>query len=109
MEASAPAPQGPTSTAPPSADEREVLQALLAFSTLHEQIRRKRTEEAKRYAAGLGPVDDAWEFEQFVLDEVLQLVAERAQVITGADGIAIAIAEGDEIICRASVGSMSPD
>src|ERR1700751_899069 len=109
MESSAPAPQGAIATAPPSADEREVLQALLAFSTLHEQIRRKRTEDAKRYAAGLGPTNDPWEFEKFVLDEVLQLVAERAQAVTGADGIAIAIAEGDEIICRASAGGMAPD
>jgi N-acetylmuramoyl-L-alanine amidase/putative methionine-R-sulfoxide reductase with GAF domain len=92
-----------------SADGREALQALLAFSTLHEQVRHKRTEEARRYAAGVGAVDDAWEFEQFVLDEVLQLVAERAQAITGADGIAIALAEGDEIICRASTGAMAPD
>jgi N-acetylmuramoyl-L-alanine amidase/putative methionine-R-sulfoxide reductase with GAF domain len=103
------APQGNVATAKPQADEREVLQALLAFSTLHEQIRRKRTEDAKRYAAGLGPGRDAWEFEKFVLDEVLQLVAERAQAVTGAHGIAIAIAEGDEIICRASVGNMVPD
>jgi N-acetylmuramoyl-L-alanine amidase/putative methionine-R-sulfoxide reductase with GAF domain len=92
-----------------SSDGREALQALLAFSTLHEQIRRKRAEQARRYAAGLSTADDAWEFEQFVLDEVLQLVAERAQAITGADGIAIALAEGDEIICRASVGTMAPD
>ena len=103
------APQGTVATATPPADEREVLQALLAFSTLHEQIRRKRTEDAKRYAAGLGPGSDPWEFEKFVLDEVLQLVVERAQAVTGAHGIAIAIAEGGEIICRASVGNMAPD
>ena len=90
-------------------DRREALQALLAFSTLHEQIRRKRAEEARQYAAGLGAVDDTWEFEKFVLDDVLQLVAERALTITGADGIAIALAEGDEIICRASAGTMAPD
>jgi N-acetylmuramoyl-L-alanine amidase/putative methionine-R-sulfoxide reductase with GAF domain len=90
-------------------DPREALQTLLAFSTLHEQIRRRRAEEAKRYESGLGGVDNAWEFEQFVLDEVLKLVAERALTITGADGIAIALAEGDEIICRASAGTMAPD
>ncbi len=90
-------------------DQREALQALLAFSTLHEQIRRRRAEESRRYAAGLGAVDNDWEFEQFVLDEVLKLVAERALTITGADGIAIALAEGDEIICRASAGTMAPD
>jgi N-acetylmuramoyl-L-alanine amidase/putative methionine-R-sulfoxide reductase with GAF domain len=53
--------------------------------------------------------DDVWEIEQFVLDEVLQLVAERALAITGADGVAIALAEGNEIVCRASAGGISPD
>ena len=48
-------------------DQREALQALLAFSTLHEQIRRRRAEES-RYAAGLGAAGSDWEFEQFVLD-----------------------------------------
>ncbi|HST08993.1 MAG TPA: N-acetylmuramoyl-L-alanine amidase, partial [Terriglobales bacterium] len=99
-------------TAAPAAgspDQREALQALLAFSTLHEQIRRRRADEARAHAAGHGLSDDGWEYEQFVLDEVLQLVAERAQAITGADGIAIALAEGEEIICRASSGTMAPD
>ena len=92
-----------------STDRREALQTLLAFSTLHEQIRRRRAEEARRYAAGVGAAHNPWEFEQFVLDEVLKLVAERALTITGAHGIAIALAEGDEIICRASAGTMAPD
>src|SRR5215468_3584257 len=91
--------------APP--DQREALQALLAFSTLHDQIRRKRAEDPRGH--GTGGRAEGWEYEQFVLDEVLQLVAERAQAITGADGIAIALAVGDEIICRASAGSMAPD
>jgi N-acetylmuramoyl-L-alanine amidase/putative methionine-R-sulfoxide reductase with GAF domain len=91
------------------ADQREALQALLAFSTLHDQIRRKRVEEARRYVEGVAGGDDTWGYEKFVLDEVLQLVAERAQAITAADGIAIALAEGEEIICRASAGSMAPD
>jgi N-acetylmuramoyl-L-alanine amidase len=53
--------------------------------------------------------DDVWELEQFVLDEVLQLVAERALTITGADGVAIALAEGNAIVCRASAGWIAPD
>jgi N-acetylmuramoyl-L-alanine amidase/putative methionine-R-sulfoxide reductase with GAF domain len=109
MGTSDPALQGAGASVAQSTDRREALQALLAFSTLHEQIRRRRADEARRYTEGLGPVDNGWEFEQFVLDEVLQLVAERAQTITGAEGIAIALAEGDEIICRASVGTMAPD
>jgi N-acetylmuramoyl-L-alanine amidase/putative methionine-R-sulfoxide reductase with GAF domain len=47
--------------------------------------------------------------EQFVLDEVLQLVAERAIAITGADGLGIALAENNEIVLRASAGAIKPD
>src|SRR2546430_9101722 len=89
-------------TASSPATGREALQALLAFSSLHEQIRQRRAREVQR-GVQLS-TDDVWELEQFVLDEVLQLVAERALAITGADGIAIALAEGNAIICRASAG-----
>jgi putative methionine-R-sulfoxide reductase with GAF domain len=85
----------------------EALQALLAFSSLHEQIRTRRAKQA-RDGRGLDSQDD-WKLEHFVLDEVLQLVAERALAITGADGVAIALAEGNAIVCRASAGSIAPD
>ncbi len=85
---------------------KEALQALLAFSALHEQIRQKRNPE-NHNAAPDGA--DTWKLEQFVLDEVLHLVAERAQAITGADGVAIALADRDAIVCRASVGMIVPD
>ena len=94
---------------PIASDSREALQALLAFSTLHEQIRQRRADDAKRYASGMSATENPWATDHFMLDEVLQLVAERAQTITGSDGIAIALAEGEEIICRASVGTMAPD
>ncbi len=85
----------------------EALQALLAFSALHEQIRRRR---AKQMRDGVHSAPDSdWQLEHFVLDEVLQLVAERALAITGADGVAIALAEGNAIVCRASAGSIAPD
>src|ERR1700739_4179354 len=97
--ASAPVPQiSPASTTPPG---HEALQALLAFSSLHEQIRQRR---ARGLRAGKPDAEDVWGLEQFVLDEVLQLVAERALSITGADGVAIALAEQDAIVCRASAG-----
>ena len=84
----------------------EALQALLAFSSLHEQIRQRKARENRhdRQAS-----EDVWELEQFVLDEVLQLVAERALTITGADGVAIALAQDNAIICRASAGTIAPD
>ena len=81
----------------------EALQALLAFSALHEQIRQRRAREQN------GDVDDdVWQLEHFVLDEVLQLVAERALTLTGADGVAIAMAEDDAIVCRAAAGTSFP-
>ena len=91
--------------APPG---RDALQALLAFSSLHEQLRQRRSADALNGGTVL-PQDDPWQLEQFVLDDVLHLVAERAMTITGADGVAIAFAEGDAIICRASVGQIVPD
>ncbi|HEY1800266.1 MAG TPA: N-acetylmuramoyl-L-alanine amidase [Terriglobales bacterium] len=90
--------------APPG---RDALQALLAFSSLHEQLRQRRSVEA--LSGTQLPQEDPWKLEQFVLDDVLHLVAERAMTITGADGVAIAFAEGDAIVCRASVGQIVPD
>ncbi len=84
----------------------EALQALLAFSSLHEQIRQRNARE-NRYDRQAS--EDVWELEQFVLDEVLQLVAERALTITGADGVAIALAQDNAIVCRASAGVIAPD
>lgn len=85
----------------------EALQSLLAFASLREQLRQQRAREAA--ATGEGPAANTWVVEQFVLDEVLQVVAERALAITGADGVAIALADGDHIVCRGSVGSIAPD
>jgi N-acetylmuramoyl-L-alanine amidase len=83
----------------------EALQALLAFSSLHEQLRQRRALEKSGE-----PLDaDVWQLEQFVLDEVLQLVAERALTLTGADGIAIAMAESSAIVCRAAAGTIAPE
>jgi N-acetylmuramoyl-L-alanine amidase/putative methionine-R-sulfoxide reductase with GAF domain len=94
--------------------QRDALQALLAFSALHEQVRRRKALAARHpgFDAEVPAAEFAAEFEpdeQFVLDEVLQLVAERAVAITGADGLAIALAENNEIVLRASAGDIRPD
>lgn len=92
------------------ASPQEALQALLAFSALHDQIRRRKALASHGGSFDL-PVAQA-EFEPvelFVLDEVLQLVAERAVAITGADGLAIALAENNEIVLRAAAGTVRPD
>ncbi|MGA8735306.1 MAG: N-acetylmuramoyl-L-alanine amidase [Terriglobales bacterium] len=85
----------------------EALQALLAFAALHDQVRKRRAKQAND--SDCSSAEDDWQVEHFLLDEVLQLVAERALAITGADGAAIAWAEGDAIVCRASAGTIAPD
>jgi putative methionine-R-sulfoxide reductase with GAF domain len=49
------------------------------------------------------------EMAQRDLEAALQLLAERAQYITGASGAAIALLEGSEMICRASAGPSAPE
>ena len=46
---------------------------------------------------------------QMPLSEKLLAIAIRAQNFTGASGVAVAIKEGQEIVCRASWGTSAPD
>src|SRR5216683_6294117 len=69
---------------------QETLHALLAFSDLHEQIRNRRM------ATGCASDRDLFETERFILDEVLQLICDRAQAITQADGVVVAIAQPED-------------
>ena len=59
------------------------------------------------------PLDDSGksltEMAQRDLEAALQLLAERAQYITGASGAAIALLEDSEMICRASAGPSAPE
>jgi len=99
---------------------QETLRALLAFSNLHEQIRNRRM------ATGCASDRDLFETERFILDEVLQLICDRVQAITQADGIVVALVEGPEaegstaesatgrsvtegsqIVCRAAAGPLA--
>ncbi len=80
---------------------QEALRALLAFSDLHEQIRNRRA------ATGCDSDRDLFETERFILDEVLQLISDRAQTITDAGGIVIALAEGSQMVCRAAAGPLA--
>jgi N-acetylmuramoyl-L-alanine amidase/putative methionine-R-sulfoxide reductase with GAF domain len=88
----------------------DALQALLAFSALHQQVRHRRALASR--VKGFETIAPPAEFEaaeQFILDDVLKLVAERAIAITGADGLGIALAENNEIVLRASAGAIKPD
>ncbi len=87
----------------------DAVQALLGFSALHQQVRRRRALASPRSGFDAAAVPEFESSEHFVLDEVLQSVAERAIAITGADGLGIALAENNEIVLRASAGIIKPD
>ncbi len=80
---------------------QEALRALLAFSDLHERIRMRRAEGT----ASASDVD-LFQTERFVLDEVLQLICDRALAITQADAVLVALGEGSELVCRAAAGTL---
>lgn len=109
-------PPGQSAAGDPPADprqkasQRNALQALLAFSALREQVLRRETLESPRNGDEAAVSKSQLEHEEpFTLDEVLQLVAERAVAITGADGVAIALAENNWIVLRAAAGTVRPD
>ena len=91
---------------------RDALQALLEFSSLHQQVRERKLRDQSGERASTQELTKA---ERFLLDDVLHSVALRALNITKADGIAIALAEesrdttSQAIICRAVAGSVTPD
>ena len=47
--------------------------------------------------------------EQIDLEPAIGVITERAQVLTGATGAAIALRKGNEVICRARAGRTAPD
>ncbi len=54
------------------------------------------------------PILDDRSLEERELESTLQLLVERAQYITGATGTALALPQGDEMVCRASAGTSAP-
>jgi putative methionine-R-sulfoxide reductase with GAF domain len=89
---------------------RNPLQSLLAFAALHEVVRRRKVLESQPIGDdGVAPEPEAGDKAQFTLDDALQILAERAAAVTGADGLAIALAENNEIVLRAAAGTIRPD
>ncbi len=73
------------------------LQTLLTFSSLHEELQHTRKELARSGVSA-----------EHIRAQVLQTIAERALAISGASGVAIALAEGRDIVCRGTAGDTAP-
>ncbi len=89
---------------PPSDNGRNALQALFAFASVQQQAAKHRALKNSPSTPNTTSAET-----ELALDEILHSVAERALSITGADGVAIALAEESAIICRASAGRIAPD
>ena len=76
---------------------RKTLPSLLAFSAFHQQIQCSADAPDKN--------TDLVQTERFIFDEVLQLLCDRAQAITPADGVIVALSEGSAFVCRAGSGT----
>ena len=87
--------------------KENALQALLAFACIHEQAEQRRRAASPAIPESTRP--SLRKEEEFALDEILQLVAGRARSITGADGVAVALADESAIVCRATSGKTVPD
>jgi hypothetical protein len=87
-------------------------QNLLAFSALRENVLRDhvrpKAANGTQSKATLAASETPDQQSNFALDEVLQLVAERGLQITGADGLAIALADKNDIALRAQAGELRP-
>jgi N-acetylmuramoyl-L-alanine amidase len=81
-----------------SVARQEALRSLVAFSELRASIHKRPSDPQSSLAA------DLFQTERFVLDEVLQLICERALTLTAADGVMIALADGGDFLCRAATG-----
>ena len=67
--------------------------------------------DSRRISSGSGVADASLRnraLNEPELESALQLLVERAQYITGATGTALALPQGDEMVCRASAGSSAP-
>jgi len=98
---------GLTAAASASAPQSSSISAKIAAANMllpspSETVPRFPGEDAGRSLAEMAHRD---------LDAALQLLAERAQYITGASGTAIALRRGEhnDMVCRAAAGSSAPD
>jgi transcriptional regulator with GAF, ATPase, and Fis domain len=89
---------------------RELLHTVPADEVAEERGTRRNLPS--RHHARIDPAatyDNYVAMPQIDLDPALGAITERAQVLTGATGAAIALRKGDEVICRARAGRTAPD
>ena len=81
-------------------------------SSTRESINRESVDAGSNRSLSANASRDGSErrgaLEERELESALQLLVERALYITGATGAALALPQGDEMVCRASAGMSAP-
>jgi len=97
----------------PFSTEKDPIQRLLAFAYFHSQKSRQEAEEELRkdadtLSAVLAAQSKLAEV-HLDLDQALEFIADGARRLTGAGGAAIALREGEKVVCRGRSGLIAPD
>jgi len=97
---------GPEDRFPPAASEDAMKET---NQTATAGANRDHFRDPSRDQSGGQPTSNASRnLGETELDSALQLLVERAQYITGATGTALALPQGEEMVCRASAGASAP-
>jgi len=93
-------------TVPMSAADNHVP---VSFASLSPSRSHARSSAGMHAMVRTGMIDEAIQPEDLELEPAINVIAERAQSLTGASGSAIALRHGNEIVCRARTGRTAPD
>lgn len=86
-------------------DEDRVPASFATLAPNRHHIRTRGKSQAPPICNPAGEIHPA----EIDLEPAISLIAERAQTLTGATGAAIALRQGNEIVCRARTGRTAPD
>lgn len=83
--------------------------ASVALHAGKHHLRTAGTSDGQRFASEAIGTELEIHPDQLELQPGINIIAERAQSLTGATGAAIALRNGGEIVCRARAGRTAPD
>ena len=93
-------------TVPASTSENRIPASFATLAPSRSHARSMGSQTVQNMGHVSGNACDPGEID---LEPAVSVIAERAQALTGASGAAIALRQGDEIICRARTGRTAPD
>lgn len=93
----------------PATNESEVESLASSFSRRHHVRLRQAGPAAVHRVGGISDRHPRIDPGEIDLEPGISIIAEKAQALTRASGAAIALRQGNEIVCRARTGRTAPD